>query len=356
MTSTESVSSDSTGNPLVTIAIPTFNRATWLKGCVHAALAQTYQNFEILVSDNASTDETAEVLQEITDHRLRVIRQKSNIGFLPNWQTCVAEAKGEYVVFVADDDLIAPWFLDRCVALIRKEPKLPIVVTLADIHFIAEDRIQSASTNRRYGTGIWDGADILREFFAGRISIQMCGVLFRTEVIRAGPGFRLDFHYTADLACWGPILVAGRAGFINESCGTFRAHGTAQTSDFSDDVLLNDVRAVADLITSKADSAIDGKQKRGEIKASARLYVALSAIYRLTLRRKAGATAREVVPILWQWRRDLAGAGLRNALTLAKPLGFLLLPEPVACFLRSCARMLRLTSAHGRRRGYSPSS
>ena len=69
--------------PLVTIAVPTFNRASLLKRCVTSALAQTYSRFEVLVSDNASSDDTPEVLRGFGDEKLRVIRQQSNIGLLP---------------------------------------------------------------------------------------------------------------------------------------------------------------------------------------------------------------------------------------------------------------------------------
>ena len=65
-----------TNDPLVTIAIPMFNRASWLKECIISALAQSYLRFEILVSDNASTDKTAEVLKEFDDQRVRVLSRK----------------------------------------------------------------------------------------------------------------------------------------------------------------------------------------------------------------------------------------------------------------------------------------
>ena len=104
--------------PLVTIAIPTFNRAALLRGCIQSALAQTYRNLEMLVSDNASTDDTASVLLEFNDKRLRVMKQETNIGLLPNWNACLAGAGGEYVVFVSDDDRISPWLVERCVGVI----------------------------------------------------------------------------------------------------------------------------------------------------------------------------------------------------------------------------------------------
>ena len=66
------VAAESSENPLVTIAIPTFNRASWLGDCVRSALSQSYRNIEVLVSDNASTDDTQSVLSEFPDPRLRV--------------------------------------------------------------------------------------------------------------------------------------------------------------------------------------------------------------------------------------------------------------------------------------------
>ena len=128
----------SVNDPLVTIAIPTFNRASWLRDCVRAALAQSYQRLEVVVSDNASTDETAAVLDEFSDRRLRVVRQRENIGPTPNWNACLAQAKGDYIVFLPDDDRISPWLLERCIALIRSEPQIPVIMALGHGYLAAE--------------------------------------------------------------------------------------------------------------------------------------------------------------------------------------------------------------------------
>src|SRR5262245_40586459 len=132
MSTAHSGSSTFAGEPFVTIAIPTFNRASLLKSCVKVALSQTYQHFELLVSDNASTDATAEVLREFNDPRLRVVRQPHNIGLIPNWNACLAEARGEFIVFCSDDDALLPWILEKCVAVAAQDPKVPIVLGLCD--------------------------------------------------------------------------------------------------------------------------------------------------------------------------------------------------------------------------------
>jgi glycosyltransferase involved in cell wall biosynthesis len=341
--------------PLVTIAIPTLNRAAWIKDCVQTALAQSYPNFEVLVSDNASTDATAETLNSVSDRRLRVIRQKENIGLLPNWNACLAEARGEFIVFVSDDDRVEPWLLDRCATIFRREPRLPIVIALTNVSFVKEGRIQRAVTNKRLSTGIWDGTDILREYLEGTISTQMCGIVFRTEAIRAQGGFPLDFPHAADVACWASMLLAGKAGFVNEACATFSVHSAAQTSKFDDEFLMRDVRAVTELISARAENTVADQRKRRQIKASARYNVALVALYRANLRRKGGASLAEVFALLWHWRRDISNAPMDNALGVARQLTLLLLPAFATRSLRSLkATVSRLIAVSGRRRRYFP--
>ncbi len=101
--------------PSVTIAIPTFNRSRTLRRSVESALGQTHGDLEVIVSDNASTDDTAELLSELAgrDARLRVVRQPRNIGMVANLEAVGRLGDGEHVMLLADDD----WLDPRCVEL-----------------------------------------------------------------------------------------------------------------------------------------------------------------------------------------------------------------------------------------------
>ena len=143
MTAPSSCVSNEIYEPLVTIAIPTFNRAALLQGCVDAALHQSYSNVEVLVSDNASTDETSKMLKGLSDSRLRVMTQERNLGLLPNWNALLREARGEFVIFVPDDDRIGHRMLERSLALVRTVPQVSIVLALFDVNMVAEGRIIS---------------------------------------------------------------------------------------------------------------------------------------------------------------------------------------------------------------------
>ena len=335
MTPTTETGSKLEIGPLVTIAIPTFNRSTWLKSCVQAALAQTYRNFEVLVSDNASEDDTATMLKEFDDSRLRVIRQAENIGLLPNWNACLAAARGEYIAVVSDDDLVSPAFLESSAALIRQEPDLPIVVVQSDVQFFPGGTVRKAVPNIRYSTGIWNGTDILNEFLLGRISAQMCGIICRTAQLRDGGGFRLDFPHAGDIVSWTPLLLIGRAGYVNEGCVTYRVHASARTSDFSDDSRIEELQRYGEFLGLKAEAAIADSGVRNRVKSGVRFFVANSALYRVEMRRKSGANPAEILKVLWNWRKYWAASGIENLLRLAKPVALLFMPEAIYRALRS---------------------
>ena len=333
-------SSDSSHGPLVTIAIPTFNRATFLRGCLRTVLAQTYQRFEVVVSDNSSTDDTSAVLDEIKDRRLRVVRQRENIGPTANWNACLAEAKGSYIVFVPDDDRISPWMLERCVDLVGREPQIPIIMALGDCYLAAEDRTLRALASRQLGTGVWDGVDILLEYLKGRISVQGCTVMLRTEALRASGGFPTDWPFAGDLARQLPLLLVGRAGLVNECCGTYCDHSATTTSNLALESHITDLRKLADLIIGTAHHYIKDAQRCRDIELYTRRFAAFNVIGIIASHRKRGTKLAEVFPVIWRWRRDLSHLGLANVFKLPRALALLFFPGLIIRRLRRFKRIL----------------
>ena len=334
---------NNSAEPLITIAIPTFNRAELLKDCVATALAQTYEDFELLVSDNASTDETAKVLSEFKDRRLRVIRQNENVGLLGNWNACLNEARGKYVVLLSDDDRIDARFLERCVPFIEREHDLPIVVGLTQRHSMSDGHILPASESQKFETGICDGADILLEILRGRITVQLCTVLLRADLLRRKGGFLSDFCYAPDYAAMATLLLAGKAGFVNECCGTYTFHHNSQTSAFSIDVLLKDVEKLTELISSIANRTIADPRKRERIKSHARRYLPLNVAFLVIESCKAGISISELGSVLWRWRRQLPSAVAIYSVRMAKLFAIRLLPTPA---IQGVRRLLEPVSLH----------
>ena len=92
--------------PSVTIAIPTYNRLSFLRQAIDSALSQTHANIQVVVSDNASDDGTADFVASIRDPQLLFLRQKSNIGMLRNWNACLERATGDFFLLLSDDDYL----------------------------------------------------------------------------------------------------------------------------------------------------------------------------------------------------------------------------------------------------------
>lgn len=114
----------STNKPLVSIGMPVFNGENYLEKAVDSLLAQTYSNFELIISDNASSDRTQEICQAYAakDSRIRYYRNRENIGAARNYNYTFELSLGKYFKWAAHDDLCASKYLERCVEILEQEP------------------------------------------------------------------------------------------------------------------------------------------------------------------------------------------------------------------------------------------
>jgi glycosyltransferase involved in cell wall biosynthesis len=114
--------------PTVSIGLPVFNGGNYLQEAIESFLAQTFTDFELIISDNASTDETEEIARKYAaaDHRVRYYRNTTNIGGARNQKQTVDLSRGRYFRLGAHDDLIAPTFLEECVAELERRPDVVI--------------------------------------------------------------------------------------------------------------------------------------------------------------------------------------------------------------------------------------
>ena len=131
-------------NDLVSILIPVFNREDHIKECINSALKQTHANFEIIVVDNASTDNTWAICQKIkeTDSRLKIFRNSTNLGPVMNWKKCLDYSSGHYIKVLFSDDLIHP----KCI-----EMMLPKLESYSEVGFVYSN-VLIFKSSKRHGT------------------------------------------------------------------------------------------------------------------------------------------------------------------------------------------------------------
>ena len=115
---------ESQRRPAVTIGLPAYNGAKYIRQALDSVLAQTFTDFELIISDNASTDTTEAICREYAsrDQRIRYTRQEANLGGLPNFRYVLDQAAAEYFSWVAHDDTLLPDFIATTYDFLRASP------------------------------------------------------------------------------------------------------------------------------------------------------------------------------------------------------------------------------------------
>jgi len=113
------------GIPDVSIGLPVFNGSDFVADAIRSILNQTYADFELIISDNASTDDTSEVCRyfQQVDSRVRYVRQPQNLGAAKNYDTTFMLSNGRFFKWAAHDDVIEPTFLEHCVEMLDTHPE-----------------------------------------------------------------------------------------------------------------------------------------------------------------------------------------------------------------------------------------
>jgi len=169
--------------PEVSILIPTFNREQFLAACIRSALDQTFADFEIVISDNASTDKSWEICENFAkkDSRVRIFRNAINMGPVMNWLNCVSKARGRYIKILFSDDLMFPEFLTHTLPYMEDEEIA--FVTTAAIHGESPDTGRSMFASTRNITKLSTSA-YLKRLINGVAPFSPTAGIFRIEDVR----------------------------------------------------------------------------------------------------------------------------------------------------------------------------
>ena len=121
--------------PLISIGLPVYNGENFLKEALDSILAQTFTDFELIISDNASTDKTEEICREYAakDKRIRYYRNEYNLGAANNYNRVFKLSSGKYFKWAAHDDVCAPDYLKKCVTLLEQDPSIVLCYPKANL-------------------------------------------------------------------------------------------------------------------------------------------------------------------------------------------------------------------------------
>lgn len=207
------------GEPLVSICIPTYNRASMVGKAIESALAQTYTNIEVLVVDNASTDGIETLIGTYSDIRIKFFKNKENLGLFGNFNRCIELAQGKYVHILHSDDFIGPEFTGTCVGFL--EQHADVAMTFGSIH-PSDDDVEPKN-HPRSPPVIYDVPKGFRKILEDRSFISCPTVTVRRDVYSSIGYYSLEYPYSGDLYQWLRIAQRFRIASVPDAHLYYRA-------------------------------------------------------------------------------------------------------------------------------------
>ncbi len=215
-------------SPKVSVCIPTFNGAAYVRGAVDSILQQEYQDFEVVIVDNCSADQTEALVVEISAQsgKIRFFRNEQNIGLAGNLNKCLEHARGEYIKYLCVDDLLLPGCLEQMVVELDTHPAVSLV---------CGGRLSMNESGQPFGLRRYSSHKevvpgykvITRCLFGGNFIGEPTAVMFRKSDMLAR--FRDDLPQLMDMEMWFRLLESGELLNIEIPLCAIRFHEAQMT-------------------------------------------------------------------------------------------------------------------------------
>jgi glycosyltransferase involved in cell wall biosynthesis len=255
---------------LFSIVIPTYNRAKLITTTLYSVLAQTYPNFEIIVVDDGSTDNTSQIVKAIKDNRIKYyVKNNEERSAARNYGTL--RAKGGYITFLDSDDIVGPNFLSEALKMISKENNPEWFHLRYEIKD-SEDSSVIVDEKEIYA----NDSDLNRRLFNEGNFISCIGVFLRQDIAHTNL-FEFDKRLTTseDHELWLRIAAQYPLKINNIVCANLIQHDSRSISTMNKDILINGKELALHLTLSNPANERFTKGNEGIIKSSSYSYISL---------------------------------------------------------------------------------
>ena len=226
----------------VSIGLPVFNGEKYLRQAIDSILIQSYQDFELIISDNASTDKTSEICSAYAaqDKRIKYYRNKINLGAARNYNNTFRFSSGVYFKWAAHDDILAPDYLKKCVEVLDTDPS--IVLCHSKVGCIDENGVVIGNYDNRtlYNISSWKPHERFADMLSLRNPCWSIHAVMRASSLEKTP---LHGNYIdADRNLLVEISLLGRMYEIKEHLNFRRDHPGAYTRTYYSKNMIRDYR------------------------------------------------------------------------------------------------------------------
>ncbi|MFW6222229.1 MAG: glycosyltransferase, partial [Bacteroidota bacterium] len=206
--------------PFISICIPTYNRADFIISGINSALRQTYKNFEIIIVDDGSTDDTKTIINKFNNKNIKYIL-KNHSGAPETRNICIANAKGDYILWLDSDDLISETLLEEYVEIINKINDIDVVYSN---HFCVD---MDGYIINKYTHFDWYNKNqemILR--FLTKNPLPNLGTLVKKSLYDELGGYNIEFPRAHDMEFWSRVALANKykCKHLNKYLNYIRIH------------------------------------------------------------------------------------------------------------------------------------
>lgn len=279
--------------PRVSVCIPTYNAAPYIGKTIQSVLGSTYTDFEVIISDDASTDRTREIVKAFSDDRIRLFTHSNNLGAPGNWNRALEKSSGELVGLLNHDDLYGPFWLAWAVRALEKNPDVGWASTA---YHIVDEKGKPLGTIRRFPQS---GVITRGEAFACIAKLDGLGpaYLVRREILERVGGYDETLGPGADnelflrLAARHPLHYSG-----NPHHAAWRLHRTNLTHRWG--TVAQAIEGLKALRKTFDDDALPLELRAHERASYRYFYQKILARAREHQERGAAETARRLVQLL----------------------------------------------------------
>jgi hypothetical protein len=218
----------------VTVAVPACNGARFIREALESVLAQTFRDFELVVIDDCSDDETTAIVSRIRDPRLRLEVNPFRRGLVGNWNRCLSAADSEYVAIFHQDDVMVSDNLARKIALLDAYPAVAFVHSnVRQIGSAGEVLSDGWYAPPSHGDeGVHQGRVFLERLFNGENVVCCPAVVLRREMVTRHGLFDAHLPFTADWEMWMRLCLFHDVAYLADHLVYYRRHPSAETERF----------------------------------------------------------------------------------------------------------------------------
>lgn len=207
-------------DPQISVIMSVYNTESYLRDAIDSILNQTFSDFELLIIDDCSSDSSVDIIESYTDPRVRLLKNKENMGIVKISNHGLREARGEFIARLDSDDLAMPTRLEKQISILKQHPETALVASLYDCI--------DSSGKQQWTHDYWHPSpeEIFYTLIFNNCIAHSC-VMYKKSTVQAINGYDEDLVYCDDWDLWFRLAQIGKVEMIPETLCKWRDHSTS---------------------------------------------------------------------------------------------------------------------------------